>query len=92
MCEHNETQNVIKAEQHAMKFEETVDNIKRQQKAEEFRQAQCVAVTSPCCCALRVLPAVFSSIPQTPRPRPSDHTITNGRDAGAGATLPQDEV
>ena len=51
MCEHNETQNVIKAEQHAMKFEETVDNIKRQQKAEEFRQAQCVAVTPPCCCA-----------------------------------------
>jgi|EP01043_Picozoa_sp_COSAG02_P068020 hypothetical protein len=28
------------AEQHAMKFEETVANIKRQQKADEFRQAQ----------------------------------------------------
>ena len=40
VCEANEERSVIKAEQHAMKFEETVANIKRKQKAEEFRQAQ----------------------------------------------------
>jgi hypothetical protein len=40
ICEVNEERSVIKAEQHAMKFEETVSNIKRQQKAAEFRQAQ----------------------------------------------------
>ena len=36
----NEEANVIKAENHAMKFEETVENIARRQRAEEFRAAQ----------------------------------------------------
>ena len=40
VCEVNEERNVLKAEQHAMKFEETVSNIRRHQKAAEFRQAQ----------------------------------------------------
>jgi hypothetical protein len=40
ICELNEEANVLKAEAHAMKFEETVENIARRQRVEEFRAAQ----------------------------------------------------
>ena len=59
MLEANEERNIVRSEEQAIKFEETVETIKRREKAEEFKRKE-LQVQQRTCNAVLLRPLSFS--------------------------------